>query len=342
MLSIDSKFIKQTNVLYVEDEDSVRELTYGILKNFVKSITCASNGEEGLELFKKYNSTMNENSFDIIITDINMPKLGGLDMLSKIRQIDNTIPTIVTTAHDDASFLKQSINLKVKGYVSKPLNMGSLIENISEIVETKFLREELQSVNKNLLQEVEYKTKKLQEVIKTLEAKNNILDYQATHDSLTSLFNRLKLNKEVENEMLRAKRYKHGLSLIMLDIDNFKKVNDTYGHNVGDIVLKELANILQQCTRETDICARWGGEEFIVLFPHTVQNDAYIVSEKIRNRFAEYKFDSIDGNITLSIGLSMYEDNDISKDEFIKKADIALYSAKNNGKNKVVIYEKES
>ena len=337
---IDNKYIKRTNLLYVEDEDAVRDLTSGILKNFVKSITIAKDGQEGLELFKKHNEIVDENSFDLVVTDINMPRLGGLEMLQEIRKIDNNIPTVITTAHDDPSFLKKSINLKVKGYVSKPLNMSDLVENIAQAVESKFLRVELENSNQNLTKEVEFKTKELQKVIKDLEDKNSILTYQATHDNLTTLSNRLKLNEELDKEILREHRYKHGMSLLMLDIDDFKKVNDTYGHNVGDIVLKELANILKNCTRETDLCARWGGEEFIVVLPETPQKAAAIVSENIRKEFENFKFDQIDHNITVSIGLTEHDIQNDTKEDLIGKADIALYKAKNSGKNKVVIYEK--
>ena len=131
-MQVNTEYLKTLNLLYVEDEDAVRDLTADILRNFLNSIVIAKDGQEGLELFQN-NEINSNNSFDVVITDINMPRLDGLSMIKEIRKTNNNIPIIITTAHDDPSFLSKSEKLKIQGYVSKPLNMGELIKNIANI-----------------------------------------------------------------------------------------------------------------------------------------------------------------------------------------------------------------
>lgn len=447
-MSIDKSFLKNINVIYVEDEDEIRTLTAGVLSKFVNSVTEAVNGAEGLELFKKHNEDGSKlDTIDLIITDINMPKMNGLDMLEQISLIDSTVPSIVTTAHNDADFLKKAINQRVRGYVSKPLNIHSLIDTIVLAVEPKYLKDKLEKTNKHLKDEIKEKTmelrsildaqdnmilvineEKLSEVNKTLlnffnldtmesfqekygcisstfiendnyfytknyetwideiikledikrvvkiknfngddvifqvDIKSFInttkhfvvsftditqlkqytyeLQYKANHDNLTKLYNRQKLNDELNKEVLRENRYKHGLSLLMFDIDDFKNVNDTYGHDIGDVVLIDIANILKDSTRSTDIACRWGGEEFMVLLPETNITDTINIAETIRKNVENYKFSNVELQITISIGAVEFIVDVDDKETFIKHADVAMYKAKNSGKNQVVVYEK--
>lgn len=445
---MNNEILKKVNILYVEDEDEVRTLTTNILKSLVGDLVEAANGLEGLELFKKHNVEKEEGTkaFDLIITDINMPKMDGLKMLKEVHQLEPDMASIITTAHNDADFLKESINQKVRGYVNKPLNLKDLIENIVIAVEPKFLKDELVKINKTLESQVKEKTLELRSIIdsqqnliavidnnevtninktfldfvgaqdieefkvkvscicrlflngskcecedgksvwieeleklddikrvvrmkdtegveKTFqvnikpfiyntkhyvisftditELKNytNKLKFQATHDNLTQLYNRQKLNDELEQEIARFKRYGRAFSLIMFDIDNFKSINDTYGHDTGDEVLVNIAEILKKHTRETDIAARWGGEEFMILLPETTLESCEKLAQSIREHIKDYKFDNIPGSITVSLGITEFSDS-IDRDTVIKQADIALYNAKENGKDRVVKYEK--
>ncbi len=443
-----NEILKRVNILYVEDEDEVRTLTTSILRSLVLNLAEAANGLEGLELFKKHNGQENSDEnikpFDLIITDINMPKMDGLKMLKEIHEIDPYIPSIITTAHNDADFLRESINQKVRGYVNKPLNLKDLIENIIIAVEPKFLKDELVAANKNLEAQVEEKTLELRSIIdsqqnmilvldngnvtnvnktfldfvgvgnieefkgkadcicelfldhfdcdcdkkgewieyfETLddiqrivrmkdteglerifqvnikpfvyntkhyvisftditELKNytNKLKFQATHDNLTKLFNRQKLNDELNDEIARANRYGNTFSLIMFDIDDFKSINDTYGHDVGDVVLKEIANILNTSTRQTDIVSRWGGEEFMILCPETTVDKGEQLAQSIRKRVQQHSFPNVEKAVTISVGVTQFK-NENDKDTTIKQVDVALYQAKTNGKDQVVKYE---
>jgi len=444
---MDKNFLKDINILYVEDEEDVRSLTSNILDKFFKNIIQASNGKEGLEIFEKYNNTPNSDfKIDLIVTDINMPKMNGLEMIREIHTIDYTIPAVITTAHSDANFLKEAIRSRVRGYVTKPLKINELIDTISIASEPKYLKDKLEILNKKLSLEVEEKTLELRSILDSQEnmilvfnqynvssanksfleffklesIKNFIenekpinsffmkeegyfhtenknwiseitnledmkrvvriknanseekifrvdiktfiyetkhyvvsftditelqeytyeLQYKATHDSLTKLYNRQKLNEELSKEILRETRYKHNLSILMFDIDDFKNVNDTYGHDAGDIVLINLAQILKQTIRATDYGARWGGEEFMVMLPETSIFETSKIANKLREKIEAYQPENIDLPITVSIGIAEFKPNQNTKDDLIKNVDIALYEAKRTGKNKVVLYEK--
>lgn len=153
-------------------------------------------------------------------------------------------------------------------------------------------------------------------------------------DSLTSLYNRLYLDNNYEREIQRANRYKNELSIILIDIDLFKNINDTYGHEVGDTILIQMSNILKKNIRKTDILGRWGGEEFLIICPETNIENAKKIACNIRKIIEKYNF-TISNNITCSFGCATYIEKNIKEDTF-KRADINLYKAKIEGRNKVI------
>ncbi len=166
---------------------------------------------------------------------------------------------------------------------------------------------------------------------------NEKLKLIASTDKLTGLFNRNKFYEIISNEIERAKRYNRPLSLIIFDIDHFKKINDTFGHNIGDYVLKTIATIIKKNIRKNDTPFRWGGEEFIVLTPETDINGAATFAEKLREAVENYKFDKV-VKVTISLGVAQYDpkkDKDI--DSLINRADEALYKSKESGRNRVTI-----
>ncbi|WP_373036512.1 diguanylate cyclase [Sulfurimonas sp.] len=161
------------------------------------------------------------------------------------------------------------------------------------------------------------------------------LEHMASTDPLTKLFNRSKLNDVLDKEMALSHAIASPLSIIFLDIDNFKLVNDTYGHDVGDKVLVDIAKIIKSVTRANDIAARWGGEEFMVTLQSTDAAIASILAEKLRVAVEEYTF-AIVGRLTISLGVTEYRHNE-SEESFIKRVDKALYEAKEKGRNQVVV-----
>lgn len=159
----------------------------------------------------------------------------------------------------------------------------------------------------------------------------------ANIDFLTKLPNRRKLIQELTKFINLSRRYDKDLSIALIDIDDFKFINDTYGHDIGDLVLIEIAKVLKSSIRETDIVGRYGGEEFLLIFPETTIQDAVLISERIRLRIQNKEIfaGNIKLKITVSIGVSAYKTNGIEEMELIKAADVSLYHAKKHGKNRV-------
>ncbi len=160
-----------------------------------------------------------------------------------------------------------------------------------------------------------------------------LLEIASKTDKLTQLFNRGKLDEYLEDEYNKYQRHKSTFSVIMIDIDNFKSVNDTYGHHIGDLVLIEIANILKNQTRKIDTVGRWGGEEFLIVCLETTKNGAILLAEKLRKRVENFTFNVVKRR-TISLGVAEIEDNDTIA-TLLERADINLYKAKKNGKNKV-------
>ncbi|MCP4415920.1 MAG: diguanylate cyclase [Chloroflexi bacterium] len=172
------------------------------------------------------------------------------------------------------------------------------------------------------------------------------LERKTEIDAKTELFNARYFTQALDEEMVRSKRFKRPLSLIMADLDFLRKINNTYGHLAGDVVLQGIAKILQDATRDFDVVSRFGGEEFAIMLPETALEDAYIVAERIRQRIEEFEF-SVSTSVhpiraTMSFGISGLEGKKQSIDNLIHNADIALYQAKGNGRNRVMVFDNQS
>jgi diguanylate cyclase (GGDEF)-like protein/PAS domain S-box-containing protein len=170
------------------------------------------------------------------------------------------------------------------------------------------------------------------DISKRKDMENEIIRLSIT-DKLTQLYNRLKLDETFENELELSKGGKEAFAIILLDIDHFKLVNDTYGHQVGDTVLVEIANILKSNVRSTDIIGRWGGEEFLIILPETDENGGKMLAEKLRGKIDSNDFVTA-GHLTSSFGVAMYR-GDVSQASIVSRADEALYKAKESGRNRV-------
>jgi diguanylate cyclase (GGDEF)-like protein len=166
-----------------------------------------------------------------------------------------------------------------------------------------------------------------------LETLNKQLTKLSVTDSLTKIYNRLKLDETLANEIERAHRYSLNLSVILLDIDYFKKINDQHGHQTGDQVLKTMATILQNNIRQTDIIGRWGGEEFLIICPNIDLEEARLMAEHLRELIASYEFPEV-GQETACFGVAQFKPGD-QMNTLIARADKALYQAKANGRNLV-------
>lgn len=216
--------------------------------------------------------------------------------------------------------------------------MGSIDALEDKDLENRFMDEiqELRKKNQELEKHSEDAEKKIEEQTRLIEQ----LKSQVRIDPLTGLYNRRAMEPDLKKEMVRARRYKLPLSLVMCDIDHFKQVNDTYGHKIGDRVLQKLAECLKGAMRTSDNIYRYGGEEFLLMLPHTNAEQAAIFAERLRELVAGYKFVSKRHNLNLQITLSFGVTDMKSRDSissFIARSDKALYRAKLKGRNRVEV-----
>ena len=220
--------------------------------------------------------------------------------------------------------------LKLNEIIDKTKKTGKLPKNVGNLDNTKITE------IKNLVKSFFSMANKIEEFTEELNISKNKAIEKSITDPLTSLYNREYMNMELKILISKAKRGNDNLALMLVDIDFFKKVNDTYGHLVGDIVLKEVANILKVKTRDIDMVVRYGGEEFIIILPNTNKENSIKLAEKLNREIEKITFKELDNNnITISIGISKYIKTDCMN-ALIKRADDALYQAKDTGRNKVI------
>jgi len=200
-----------------------------------------------------------------------------------------------------------------------------------DISERRAMEQHVLRLNAELESKVEARTAALAQA-------NQELHHQARHDALTGLANRMAANERLRSEFLLMKRSHCPYAVLLLDIDHFKRVNDSLGHDAGDRVLQGVAQLLRDSLRESDLLARWGGEEFLALLPATDMAEASLVAEKLRQA-VEQAPDPVAGGITLSIGVATADPEQLSENEAIRLADLRLYGAKHAGRNRVLAGE---
>jgi diguanylate cyclase (GGDEF)-like protein len=247
-----------------------------------------------------------EEQFDVVLLDLIIPPFNGLELLRQIKQTNENLPVVIVTGYGSIETAVESMQAGAADFVTKPVESSVLNIRISKAIEDAHTRR------------------------------------LANTDSLTGLYNRRSFQERLEQEVDRAIRYHRPLSLIMIDIDYFKMYNDTYGHLQGDKVLVEVARILKQLSRASDIVARYGGEEFAIILPETDKASA----EAFGRRLREYVEQHTPGAaslptkaLTISVGIASYTPPD-TKETLIEAADVALYHAKREGRNRVVVWQR--
>jgi len=324
------EFTKTLKVLYVEDNKEAQLAVGELLSLFFNNIITANNGVDGLEKFES-------NQFDMVISDIKMPRMNGIDMAKSIRKISPNMAIIMVTAHQEAEYLLECIRCSVDGYLLKPIDMKQLEESIYKVVNQIHCDRTAQDYERHLEEQVKARTLELESAHKELITMIN-------KDSMTGLYNRRYFN-EISNTLLQiSKREGTVLSALMIDIDRFKVVNDNFGHLIGDQVLKRVAKIMLDMMRDSDIVVRFGGEEFIILLPGTQLEGAGLIAHKMREAIATTDI-VIDKEttikITVSIGIATCDcTNDTDIDDLVHRVDVAMYDAKRSGRNKAIIYNK--
>ncbi len=323
--------VNSNKVLFVDDDDNTLKFYDKILgKQF--ELTTARTGEEGLE---KIHS---EGPFAVVVSDMNMPGMDGIHFLSEVTDIAPDVVQIMLTACTDIESAIEVVNEgNIYRFFIKPAPPAKLADSINDAIHQHHLKTLEQKLNYMLRQEI-----KLREKIENdLRDANSKLELLAREDPLTKLHNRRYLLELFENEFERSKRYGLVTSILMIDIDFFKKINDTYGHLIGDEVLRKMADCIRNNLRKSDISGRFGGEEFLIVLPETTIENAFIAAEKLRKSVSELQFSSGDKtfSITCSIGIAKSAEDISDITTLIGYADQALYVAKDLGRNRVVMPE---
>lgn len=294
-------------ILYVEDSISVACATQELLTKHGHTVIHFDSAEAALEEFFLA-------KFDLVLTDLNLAgALSGLNLLRRIRANSDhnkaITPVIVISSYSDNSKKVQLFQAGASDYVTKPMLQEELLSRVNIQIRTSQLLDEI--------------------------SRNQIYLEQLAHkDQLTGLFNRHYLFETVEALMAQAKRHQHPLSLILLDADHFKQVNDNYGHSTGDEVLVAIAHILQSNARKGDMVARFGGEEFVYIAPYCNADQAAAKAEQLRGLVYNAKPSGL--QISASFGVAQW-DHEESFTQLFDRADVGVYDAKKAGRNRVVV-----
>lgn len=307
---------KEVNLLICDDDPTDRKL----IKSYLHQDKWYKFGIQEAEDEDQITNALERDDIDLIILDYQLPGKTGLEWLREIKE-RKIAPTIVLTGHGNELIAAEVFNNGACDYLPKySLSTENLNKGITNALDKWNLVKQL----------IDYRTK---------------LEYLVRTDDLTGLANRRYLIDSLNLEINRGMRYQHPLSIIILDIDEFKNVNDIYGHLAGDKVLIKVADIIQANARNTDIPGRYGGDEFVIILPETSLTDAKVIAERIRSTVEEKVFSVHDSDffITISSGLAemAYKHTDSEDYELvdclINKADECLYRVKKNGGNGVEI-----
>jgi diguanylate cyclase (GGDEF)-like protein len=297
------------SVLVIEDSDAAREHLKRVLEEagLFSTILEARDGISGLRAIL-------QQPIDMVLCDLEMPGLDGEKLLRahRERREAEDVPFFFLTAERDPDRLARQLRAGAADTITKPFHPAELLARVETHLRLRRLRAELRE-------------------------KNTILEKLSTTDVLTGLRNRRDVSEVLTLEVLRATRYGTSLSVLMADVDHFKRVNDTHGHPVGDAVLRSTGEAIARLLRKTDVGGRYGGEEFIAVLPHTDLDGAVALAERLRANVAATECAGHEGRrfaITVSVGVAQLGPKEDAP-ALVQAADAALYAAKSGGRNRV-------
>jgi diguanylate cyclase (GGDEF)-like protein len=296
-------------VLVADDDPQFRDLLVRRSKKMGLSVLEVEDGNEAME-------ALEAERFDLIISDLYMPGHTGLEVIQRAQEKDPEIHAIILTASATVETAIEALRSGVYDYLTKPLeSLADFEVTVSRALEHAYLVRE----NERLFKEVQR---------------------LAVTDGLTGLFNRHKLDEALANEFERARRYKRPLSMVMIDMDGLKTINDTYGHPAGDAALKLVADVIRTHIRRVDMPARFGGDEFVILLPEVEMELAVNIAERICSKIKPNE--DHEDMFTVSGGVAQLNDEHASAEDFLRAVDEALYRAKRAGGQQVMMQVPEN
>ena len=298
-------------ILVIDDSKLILHVAKTILGKQGHQVLLAEDGKMGLQ-------TAATEHPDLILLDLILPEMDGYQVCRQIKKETATsdIPVIMLTSKSEPADKVRGLEMGASDYVTKPFDEGELMARVNIHLQIRELHERLKEKNRQLKE-------------------------MANRDGLTGLYNHRYFKETILNDFQRAVRYHESLSCVMFDIDHFKKFNDTYGHQTGDMVLKTLGGLVGELIRDSDLSARYGGEEFILLMYHTASQEAFMIAERLRKAVEQHKFraDNLVLTVTISVGVASFPHPEIADAKtLIECADKALYRAKEEGRNRVIAF----
>jgi len=339
------------NVLIVDDSKVIRSAIREILELGNIQVTEASNGKEALELV--YN-----NAPDLVLLDVVMPGMDGIAVLKTLRKSYSKmqLPVVLVTSLGSSSEIVQALDFGANDYVTKPVDFDVLWARVSNQLMQKQTAEYLRLAQNNLEKQIKQRTAELNNSNQQLKKEIGVrllaegqLQKQANYDELTGLPNRSLATDRLYQTLLKSRRHHLQPCLAFLDLDNFKYINDTFGHAAGDELLREASRRLSDCARESDTVARLGGDEFLLILEDdrtdkNQQRETGIrhIGERIIESFSKpFVIEGHELNVTASLGFAIYPKDGDDSNKLMRHADVAMYRSKNEGKNTFCFYSPE-
>ena len=296
----------ENKILIVEDDSVIADMLHQFLTRSGYQAKITYSAEEAEEVLKR-------EEVNIILSDIQLPGMDGITLTKKVKKQYN-LDVIIATGYSSEYSYEDAINNGASDLIFKPIRLNELMLRINRVIRERSLINERDRMIENL--------RKL-----------------SIKDPLTDLYNSRYFYEQLEKEITRSDRYFHPLSLIFIDIDNFKSINDSYGHMVGDKALLMIAKKMKTSLRSLDTAYRFAGDEFTIILPETAADQAEVVADRIRSEMENERLVILEkqiSKITLSIGIAEYLRNEEMK-QFIHRADVTMYQAKKSGGNKIFI-----
>ena len=297
-------------LLVVDDEDLGRRFVAASMREKGYAVHDISSAEKALERLQR-------EPYDLVLMDVVMPGMDGIEALVHIKANWENVDVIMMTGYASMDAAVELMKAGASDFITKPINA----EHLYLIIEKTLYRRSLERI----------------------ASERDHYERLCRLDGLTGVYNHRFLQQMLDAEISRCDRYGHHISMLMIDVDDFKRYNDVNGHPAGDKLLRELAELLQEQTRAADFVARYGGEEFAIVLTETDKAGGATFAERLVLTVAQTPFDHEEsqpqGSLTVSIGVAGCPEDAAAKNQFIKMADVALYRAKTAGKNQICVYD---